>query len=305
MATHFSSPNSNPNEKIAIMRLRPHHFHPEGTGREVCPRENKAQPAFAVHEDRSEAERNTKVVELLPLLHKIARKMRTHLPANVEMDDLVGAGSVGLVDAVLKFDARKKVKIESYAQHRIRGAILDSLRSMDGASRDLRRKNKKAEQVHRELEAKLGHPASDQEMAAAQRVSLKMWYRTIREIQPLGVEWLRPMGTVGVKRLTEETMVCEGQEDQFDLCYRREKREILGRALATLTEREQLIMSLYYARENTMKQIGAKLRIDESRVSQLLSAALDRLRTAAEPMLQAKQPGIMAALLPQELAQAA
>jgi len=304
MTTNFSSPNSNPTEKISIMRLRPHHFHPEGAGRKVCTRENRAQHASAIHEDRSEAERNRKVVELLPLLHKIARKMRAHLPANIEVDDLVGAGSLGLVDAVLKFDARKKVKIESYAQHRIRGAILDSLRSMDGASRDLRKKNKKAEQVHRQLEAKLGHPASDQEMASVQHVSLKSWYRTVREIQPLGVEWLRPMGTVGVKRLTEETMVSEGQKDQFDLCYHREKREILGRALATLTEREQLILSLYYARENTMKQIGAKLRIDESRVSQLHSVALDRLRTAAEPMLIARQPGIQATSLPEQLAAA-
>ncbi|MHB8655626.1 MAG: sigma-70 family RNA polymerase sigma factor [Terriglobia bacterium] len=286
------------------MRLRPHHFHPEGALRKVCTRENRAQHASAIHEDRSEAERNRKVVELLPLLHKIARKMRAHLPANIEVDDLVGAGSLGLVDAVLKFDARKKVKIESYAQHRIRGAILDSLRSMDGASRDLRKKNKKAEQVHRQVEAKLGHPATDQDMASAQHVSLKSWYRTVREIQPLGVEWLRPMGTVGVKRLTEETMVSEGQKDQFDLCYRREKREILGRALATLTEREQMILSLYYARENTMKQIGAKLRIDESRVSQLHSAALGHLRAAAEPMLIARQPGIMATHLPQELAAA-
>lgn len=304
MATHFSSPNSNRTEKISIMRLRPHYFNPEGNGRKVCTRENRARLHHAVHEERSEAERNRKVVELLPLLHRIARKMRAHLPSNIEVDDLVGAGSLGLVDAVLKFDDRKQVKIESYAQHRIRGAILDSLRSMDGASRDLRKKNKKAEQAHRELEAKLGHPASDQEMASAQRVSLKSWYRTVRDIQPLGVEWLRPMGTVGVKRLTEETIVSEGQEDQFDLCYRREKRDILSRALATLTEREQLILCLYYTRENTMKQIGAKLKIDESRVSQLHSAALVHLRAAAEPMLQAQQPGIQATGLPEELAAA-
>jgi len=99
-------------------------------------------------------------------------------------------------------------------------------------------------------------------------------------------------------------MVSEEQEDQFDFCYRREKKEILGRALAILTAREQLILSLYYARENTMKQIGAKLKIDESRVSQLHSAALDRLRTAAEPLLRASHPGIRATRLPEQLAAA-
>lgn len=294
MATQFTAPKSNLTKNFSTLRLRPRPFFPQGNARKVCTRENGARVPSLVHGGGNEAERNRRVVELLPLLHRVARKMRAHLPANIEVDDLVGAGSLGLVDAVRKFDARKQVKIESYAQHRIRGAILDSLRSMDGASRDLRKKNKKAEKVHHDLESKLGHPASDQEMASAQHVSLKTWYRTVREIQPLGVEWLRPMGSVGVKRLTEETMVAEGQEDQFDLCYRREKREILGRALATLTPREQLILSLYYARENTMKQIGAKLKIDESRVSQLHSAALDRLRTAAEPLLRAQQPPIVA-----------
>ncbi len=301
MATYIPALNSNLTGNISTLRLRPHHYLPEGNARKVFTHENGSRVPSAVHEGRSEAERNQKVVELLPLLHRIARKMRAHFPANIEVDDLVGAGSLGLVDAVLKFDARKQVKIESYAQHRIRGAILDSLRSMDGASRDLRKKNKKAEQVHRELEVKLGHPASDQEMARAQRVSLKAWYRTVREIQPLGVEWLRPMGSVGVKQLTAETMVSEGQENQFDLCYRREKREILGRALATLTGREQLILSLYYARENTMKQIGTKLKIDESRVSQLHAAALDHLRTAAQPLLREPQPGFIATRLPEEL----
>ena len=304
MATQFAAPKSNLTKNFSTLRLRPRQFLHERNGRKVCTPGIRAGVPSLVHDGGIEAERNRKVVELLPLLHRVARKMRAHLPANIEIDDLVGAGSLGLVDAVSKFDDRKQVKIESYAQHRIRGAILDSLRSMDGASRDLRKKNKKAEKAHHDLESKLGHPASDQEMASAQRVSLKAWYRTVRDIQPLGVEWLRPMGSVGVKRLTEETMVAPEQEDQFDLCYRREKKEILARALATLSEREQLIFTLYYARENTMKQIGAKLKIDESRVSQLHSAALIRLRSAAEPLLRAQQPAIMATRLPEMLAAA-
>ena len=301
MATHIPALEGNRTNNILTLRLRPHNFLSASKARKVCAHGNGSRVPSTAHEARSEAERNRKVVELLPLLHKIARKMRAHLPANIQVDDLVGAGSLGLVDAVQKFDARKQVKIESYAQHRIRGAILDSLRSMDGASRDLRKKNKKAEQIHRELEARLGHPASDQEMARAQHVSLKKWYRTVREIQPLGVEWLRPMAFVGVKQLTAETMVATGQDNQFDLCYCREKREILSRALTSLTKREQLILSLYYTSDNTMKQIGARLKIDESRVSQLHSAALTRLRTAAQPLFQAPQPQPCGARLPEQL----
>jgi RNA polymerase sigma factor FliA len=202
---------------------------------------------------------------------------------------------------VRKFDARKQVKLESYAQHRIRGAILDSLRSMDGASRDMRKKNKKAEKLHRDLEVKLGHPASDQEMACAQGISLKKWYRTVRELQALGIEWLRPMGSVGVKQPTEENLVSQGKENQFDLCYRGEQLGILNRALSGLPGREQLIMGLYYARELTMKQIGTKLKIDESRVSQLHSAALVRLRSNVKVMLRPPQPPTTSPCEPDDL----
>src|SRR5437870_966047 len=106
------------------------------------------------------------MVRLLPLVKRMALQMRERLPAHVDLDDLVGAGVLGLIDAVRKFDARKHVKLESYARHRIRGAILDGLRSLDGASRDMRRKAKGAEKVYRVLERKLGRPVGDDEMAA-------------------------------------------------------------------------------------------------------------------------------------------
>ncbi len=304
MATHLLATESNLKRRISTLRLRPHNFLPSTKARKFCAHEVGSTFPSAVYAGRIEAERNQKVIQLLPLLQRIARKMRAHLPAHIEVDDLVGAGSLGLVDAVQKFDARKRVKIESYAQHRIRGAILDSLRSMDGASRDLRTKNKKAERVHRELEAQLGHSASDQDMAHAQGVSVKNWYRTVREIQPLGVEWLRPMGSVGVKQLTEETLVSENHEDQFDLCYRREQKDILGRALASLSERERLIVCLYYARARTMKQIGAQLKIDESRVSQLHSATVERLRNAVKSLTRADRAGFVASNEPGEFAAA-
>ena len=121
--------------------------------------------------------------------------MREHLPAHVEIDDLVSAGIFGLLDAVRKFDSSKHVKLEIYARHRIRGAILDGLRSEDTASRDMRKKSKKAEKVYRELETKLARPVSNEDMAEALGMSLKNWYRTVNELQPLGMDWLSPMET--------------------------------------------------------------------------------------------------------------
>jgi RNA polymerase sigma factor for flagellar operon FliA len=301
MASNFPSSSNDFAGKVSTIRLRAHNFLRQGKLRELSkPRVKAEAPGFTFVEAH-DASLDRKVVELYPLLQRIARKMRARLPAHIEVDDLVGAGALGLLDAVRKFDVRKQVKIESYAQHRIRGAILDSLRNMDGASRDLRKKSKKAEKIHRELEAKLGHPASDQDMAQAQGLSLKKWYRTVRELQPLGVEWLRPMGSVGVKQLTEETLVSEGKANQFDLCYRGEQLGILNRAMAVLSGREQLIIALYYDREFNMKQIGVKLGIDESRVSQLHSAALVRLRNNVTALLRRSQMTFVPACVSNDL----
>jgi RNA polymerase sigma factor for flagellar operon FliA len=230
------------------------------------------------------------VVELLPLVRRIALKLRSGLPTHIELDDLVGAGSLGLLDAVCKFDAKKKVKIESYARHRIRGAMLDSLRSRDNASRGMRTKSKKVEKVYRDLQARLGEPAGDVEVAQELGISLGEWYRTIRELQGVGLDGLRPTVPVASKPPIQEALVAENQEDAFDRCYRLEQREILKSALARLPQRERLIISLYYEEPRSMKQIAAKLGLDQSRISQLHSAALVRLRKRVNTLLRGPLP---------------
>ncbi|PYU95056.1 MAG: FliA/WhiG family RNA polymerase sigma factor [Acidobacteria bacterium] len=241
------------------------------------------------------------MVRLLPLVKRMALQMREHLPAHVDLDDLVGAGVLGLIDAVRKFDARKHVKLESYARHRIRGAILDGLRSLDAASRDMRKKAKGAEKVYRELERKLGRPVGDDEMAGALGVSLKKWYRTVQELQPVGVDWLRPMEAAELRQQDPETLVASPQASAFDQRYRREQKAILNRAMTCLTERDRLMMSLYYERGLTMKEIGEKLGVDESRVSQLHSAALARLESRVKAMLRPARPAVPPAYAVAEL----
>jgi RNA polymerase sigma factor for flagellar operon FliA len=236
---------------------------------------------------------NRIVVALLPLVRRIALQMRERLPLHVETDDLVSTGVLGLVDAVRKFDERKRVKLEQYARHRIRGAILDGLRMLDVASRDMRKKSKKAEQVYCRLEAKLGRAPSDAEMAGGLGVSLGSWYRTVRELRAVGIGWLRPLGSVGTKEVvavSEESLVAEDQCSQFDACYRREQREVLHRALDRIPERERQVVRLYYQQELTMREIGERLRIDESRVSQLHSTALFRLRKRVKDLLNNPVP---------------
>jgi len=225
---------------------------------------------------------------MAPLVKRVAFEMRQHLPPHVEMDDLVGAGTLGLVDALRKFDPSRKVNIESYARHRIRGGILDALRTLDPASRDMRRRARKVERAYRELEAILGRPVKDEEIAQALRISIQVWHRWAREIHALGFDgWQRRETAALAGRLPvgEEGRMVAPQQDPFELCYRREQRDLLNCALARLPERERLIVTLYYQQDLTMKQIAARLEVDESRVSQLHAAALQRLKARVQPAL--------------------
>ena len=227
------------------------------------------------------------VVKLLPLVKRVALNLRGHLPSHVELDDLISDGTVGLIDAVRKYDPARGVTLESYARYRIRGAILDSLRDQDHASRDMRRRMKKIESTCQGLEHRLGRPPEDPEMAAAMGLSLKQWYQRVAELQRIGFE-----GTASRipqeynRRINEEDLPAAETGNPYELCYRHEQTALLSCALRCLTERERAIMTLYYKQAQTMKEIGARLGIDESRVSQLHSAAIARLRSRMADMLR-------------------
>lgn len=253
--------------------------------RAVLPTAKEAKKPF----QRDRMEVNRLVVKFIPLVKRVAMQMRERLPLHIEMDDLVSTGVLGLVDAVQKFDACKQVKLEQYAKHRIRGAILDGLRGLDNASRDMRKKNKFAERAYGALEAELGRPPSDHEIAKALGMSLAGWYRTVRDLKPVGMAWLRPMGCVGVKEIpiaSDDEFPANNEGHQFDSCYRREQKEILHQALGRIPDRERQVVHLYYHQELTMREIGARLGIDESRVSQLHSSALGHLRKRVQDFIE-------------------
>jgi RNA polymerase sigma factor for flagellar operon FliA len=222
----------------------------------------------------------------------MAFKIRERLPAHVEVDDLLANGVLGLVDAVAKFDSSKHVKLESYARHRVRGSILDGLRGADPASRDMRRKNKKIQQLYRELEVKLGRPVADEEIAAALGMNLARWHRTLNEVRGLAFDFgarIISAGPTSKRPYTAPELLADHAANPLELCYRREQRELLLRALSHLRERERQIIVLYYQQELTMKQIADRLKVDESRVSQLHSAALVRLRACVESILRRRR----------------
>jgi RNA polymerase sigma factor for flagellar operon FliA len=233
-------------------------------------------------------DRQKMLVELLPLVKRVALKIRERLPAQVELDDLSANGVLGLVDAVAKFDASKRVKLETYARHRVRGAILDGLRAADPATRDLRLKNKRVQKLYRELEVKVGRSVQDEEMAAASGMSLGQWHSALTEIQNVGIDCgsrVLSAGPTTKLQSTDPELLIDGGDNPFDMYYRREQREILGRAIARLPERERQVISLY-SQGLTMKQIAQLMHVDESRVSQLHSGALVRLKACANSLLR-------------------
>ena len=236
--------------------------------------------------------RESLVVEMLPLAERMALKIRGHLPAHVEVSDLIANGVLGLLEAVAKFDPSKGVKLETYARHRVRGAIFDGLRRADTASRDMRRKNKRIQTVYHELESKLGRPVRDEEMAKALGINLGELHQSLNEIQNVGIEWGSRSLSAGPTlklRSTDPELLTDGREDAFDLCYRREQHEILGQALSSLRDREREIITLFYRHGLTMKQIAARLQVDASRVSQIHAVALGRLKANVDSALNPRK----------------
>jgi RNA polymerase sigma factor for flagellar operon FliA len=228
---------------------------------------------------RFTAEQEQVMIEHLPVVRYIARRIHERLPQHVEMEELVSAGVLGLMDAFRKFDPEKKVQFRSYAQFRIRGAILDSLRTLDWSPRDLRRKGRAIEQAIRTLTSRLGRSPSEQEIATELQMDLGDYQQLLGELKGLEI------GTLHMERSEdsgEEELAYvpnRPEDDPLFRCLQGEMRERLAEAIGKLPERERLVMTLYYYEEMTMKEIGLTLGVVESRVSQIHASAVLHLRS--------------------------
>lgn len=218
------------------------------------------------------------LLEHLPIVRFLARRIHERLPQHVDLEDLVSAGVVGLLDAFAKFDPAKKVQFRSYAQFRIRGAILDSLRTLDWSPRELRRKGRAIEEAVRVLTARLGHAPGEPEVAAELGIDLEAYQQLLGDLKGLEI------GTLHMERNEdsgeEELAYVPGRPDEDPLfrCLRSEMEERLSDAIANLPDRERLVMTLYYYEEMTMREIGLALGVVESRVSQVHASAVVHLR---------------------------
>jgi RNA polymerase sigma factor FliA len=234
-------------------------------------------------------ERERLLLEHLPQVRYLARRIHDRLPAQVPLEDLIHAGVIGLIDAVDKFDPGKHVQLKSYAKFRIRGAIVDSLREMDWSPRRLRREARRIEEAHRDLKLRLGRVAAEPELAAELGMSLAEFQHLLGELHGLDLGSLQ---TESSDSKSEEDVLSHRpggmDKDPFLQCLHGEMRSLVASALEDLDEKEKQVVTLYYLKELTMKKVGAVLGVGESRVSQIHAVALIRLRARLDELQLAR-----------------
>ena len=245
---------------------------------QAAPREPSVRGTTERHSNKL-ARRDRVVLEHLPLVRAIAVRVHENLPVHVDVDDMVHAGILGLFDAAEKFDPDKQVAFSSYAKHRIKGAILDSLRQSDWASRDLRRRHKQVEAITLELTAVLERAPTDAEMAEKLGVSVERWRQMMLDLRNVGLISASTRAN-DQDDLPAPEFPSKPEMRPDSMCAREQMRSVLGTAMQVLPDRYQKVVSLYYTTEMTMKEIGGILGINESRVSQIHKSALEKMAVA-------------------------
>jgi RNA polymerase sigma factor FliA len=227
-------------------------------------------------------ERNELVLRELPQVYYVAARIRERLPKHVEMEDLVQAGVIGLLDACRNYDNEQDAQFSTFAKHRIRGAILDSLRKLDWGSRTLRRKGREIAASAARLESQLGRYPLEEELAADLKMSVDELQTALTQLDGLFLvgQMANVAGDSGESLDLIESAPSAGRDNPFELCLEGEMKAQLAAAVSRMSEREQLILSLYYYEELTMKEVSEVVGIAVSRVSQIHAAAMLKLRVS-------------------------
>jgi RNA polymerase sigma factor for flagellar operon FliA len=240
----------------------------------------KAKKNSDIQTDKT-AKRDRVILEHLPLVKAVAVRVHANLPIHVDLDDLVHAGVLGLFDAATKYNPDKNVVFSSYAKLRIKGAILDSLRQLDWASRDLRRRHKQVEAVTRELSTALLRMPTEAEVAEKLGVDVERWRQMVMDLRNVGLVSASARSN-DYDELPAPDFPSKPETQPDNMCAREQMRSALGTAMKTLPERYQKVVLLYYTNEMTMKEIGGVLGVNESRVSQIHKSALEKMHTVLE-----------------------
>jgi len=219
------------------------------------------------------------IVKYSPLIKYIANRIAMRLPSHIETDDMINTGVLGLMDAIEKFDPERGVKFETYAEFRIKGAILDELRAMDWVPRSVRKIATWLETTGVELEKKLGRAATDEEMADAMDIEVDKLHEFLSRAGGISLLSLEMVSKYNDSKKPLLDFLADGEHaNPLDQLKNDELKDLVARCIEILPEKEKMVISLYYYDELTMKEIGKILKLTESRVSQIHTKAVIRLK---------------------------
>ena len=231
--------------------------------------------------EKTQQSREDQLIKHAPLVKRVVTRMAARFPPGVDQEELYQVGMIGLLDAVDKFDPTRDVKFKTYAEFRIKGAILDELRKMDWVPRSVRADTNKHSSVWRELSFELGREPSDQEMAGQMKMSMDEYYEFIRKASPtplISIEEFKDYSNEEDSVSLLEILSKPGEKDPFSILSLQQMKTKLAEAIGQLEEREQMVLALYYEEEMNLKEIGEILGVIESRVSQIRSKTILKLR---------------------------
>lgn len=231
------------------------------------------------------------ILQYAPLIKYIASRLALRLPPHISLDDLISSGIIGLIDAIQKFDPAKNISFKTYAEFRVKGAILDELRSLDWIPRSVRKKSHLLERAYAELERNLGRPAEPEEVCRALGLELEEFYQLLDETKAVSLvelegNWKAAKNPELFEAEISEMLHDENLRDPSLALHFSELRDVLMQAIDALPDKEKLLVSLYYYEELTMKEIGEIMGYTESRISQLHTQAMLRLRARLREYFQ-------------------
>jgi RNA polymerase sigma factor for flagellar operon FliA len=229
--------------------------------------------------------RNQLIVSELPYVYHLARQIHWHLPQHILLEDLVHVGVLGLIEAAAKYNPNKGTSLKAFASFRIRGAILDSLRGLESGTRRVREKGRKVADSVAKLTNKLGRQPTEEEIAQDLEVKISELHTLLDRLQGLNIlgQTTSVFGESGSIDLIESAQD-DRNETPFEKCLNSERSDLLTQAIETLSEKEQMVLLLYYRQELTMREVGEIMNLGETRVSQIHSHSVRKLRAAIQEM---------------------
>ncbi|MDR1488014.1 MAG: FliA/WhiG family RNA polymerase sigma factor [Deltaproteobacteria bacterium] len=242
----------------------------------------------------SMTEKTEYVEKYSSLIRYIADRLVSRLPGHIVKDDLISAGVIGLIDAVDRFESNRGIMFKTYAEFRIKGAMIDELRNLDWVPRTIRKKSSEIERLNRTLEQELGHPPTDEEMANALGLEMPAFLKLLDEISSINILDINAFKVDGITNKEPadlyEILADDTNIDPLDAMGLEEAKQVLAEAIDALPEKERLVVSLYYHEDLTMKEIGQVMGYTESRISQLHTKSVVRIRSKVSNYFENKSP---------------